>query len=120
MRMKKLLLAVLSAAFCFSLAPQLFSEEPNQDKIIAIATAEVKAKGLKAEEAQVIYDEGGQRWCQTFGIATVEDTSPNHGIMKNGFLKNYRIILFDFKEPLKDVWVFVDKDTGEVLTVYQE
>jgi hypothetical protein len=33
-------------------------------------------------------------------------------------MKNYRTVYFDFKEPVPDIWVFVDKDTGEVLEVF--
>jgi hypothetical protein len=29
-------------------------------------------------------------------------------------------VYFDYKEPLPDVWVFVDKDSGDVLTVHAE
>lgn len=92
----------------------------SKEKVIAIATAAVQEKGIKIDSVNIVYDEGGQLWSESLGKAVVEDKSPNYGILKNGFLKNYRVIYFDFKEPLKDVWVFIDKDTGEVLTVYQE
>ncbi len=113
-----LLLAVM-LLFCAGVA---FCEtkELSKEQIIAIAEEAVRGEGYKVDEAQVIYDEAGERWCETFGFVGFEDTSPNHGILKKGFLKNYMIVYFDFKEPVKDVWVFVDKDTGEILTIYQE
>lgn len=109
-------LAVLfwgQAAFC---AEKDFPKE----EIIAIATAAVQGEGIKVDGVGIVYDEGGKLWEEELGTAKIYDESPNHGILKEGFLKNYRIVYFDFKEPLKDIWVFIDKDTGEVLTVYRE
>lgn len=115
-------LGVLVAMFVLFGPKPVFSAENDfpKEKIIAIATGAAKEKGIDIEAANIIYDEGGQLWSQTLGVAAYEDKSPNHGILKQGFLKNYRVVYFDFKEPLKDVWVFIDKDTGEVLTVYRE
>jgi hypothetical protein len=101
-------------------APQLASKEVSKEQVIAVATAAVKAEGIKLDEVNIIYDEGGKLWSQRLGMVVAEDKSPNYGILKHGFLKNYRTVYFDFKAPIKDVWVFVDKDTGEVLTVYRE
>jgi hypothetical protein len=47
-------------------------------------------------------------------------SSENFGIFRKGFMKNYRAVFFDYKEPIKDLWVFVHKDTGEVLDFYIE
>lgn len=89
-------------------------------KVISAATEAIKAQGISIEDATIIYDEGNKLWEEKIGVAVMEDTSPNHGVLKRGFLKNYKAVLFDFKEPLTDVWVFIDKDTGEVLEVYRE
>jgi hypothetical protein len=113
MVMLSLILLPLQAAF----AEQ---KEISKDQVISIATLAAKGEGLKVEEAEVIYDEGGKLWVEKAGFMTLENQSPNHGILKRGFLKNYLIVYFDFKEPIKDAWVFVDKDTGEVLSVYKE
>lgn len=118
--MKRVLLILFLAAMLLFCAQEAFCEELPKEQIIAIAEEAVGGKGFKVDEAQVIYDEEGKRWCETFGFVGFEDTSPNHGILKKGFLKNYKVVYFDFKEPVKDVWVFVDKDTGEVLEVYAE
>ncbi len=95
-------------------------QEVTKEQVIEIATVSAKSAGIDIEGANVIYDEGGKLWSEKAGFVKFEDNSPNHGILKNGFLKNYRIVYFDFVDPVKDVWVFVDKDTGEVLTVYRE
>jgi len=112
-----LVLVVVVSAYQFSFAQE---KDFPKDKIISIATEELQGRGIKVEAVNIVYDEGGKLWSETFGEAAVEDKSPNHGILKQGFLKNYRIVFFDFQEPLKDIWVFVDKDSGEVLTVHQE
>jgi hypothetical protein len=115
-----LMLLLVSVIVCsFQLA---FCEEKDfpKQKIIAIATKAVKDAGISINEVDIIYDEGGKLWSEKIGSIAVQDKSPNYGILKKGFMKNYRIVYFDFKEPIKDVWVFVDKDTGEVLTVYRE
>ncbi|MFZ5800734.1 MAG: hypothetical protein ACOY3D_05090 [Candidatus Omnitrophota bacterium] len=117
MRNKLWLLAVGLAVFiAFASA---MAEEVGKEKVIEIAKVAAKAEGINLEGVTIVYDEGGKLWSETLGAAAVLDNSPNYGILKNGFLKNYRIVLFDFVDPAKDVWVFVDKDTGEVLEVYQ-
>ncbi len=120
--MRTAVLIGVAALVMFSLAATAFcaEEEISQEKVIAIATEAVKDSGVSLEEVDIIYDEGGKIWDEKTGILVGEDKSPNHGILRKGFLKNYRVVYFDFKEPLKDIWVFVDKDTGEVLTVYKE
>lgn len=118
----KLFLSLVLACFVLCVVPAFAQEakkELSKDEAIAVATEWAKGKGIDIAVASVVYDEGGKLWCETAGIATIENTSPNHGILKNGFLKNYRIVYFDFVEPLPDVWVFIDKDTGEVLEVAQ-
>lgn len=120
--MKKLVLIGLAVLAVFFLATTAFcaDEIVQSDKIIAVATQAAKEAGVVIEEVDIIYDEGGKLWNERTGVLIGEDKSPNHGILRKGFLKNYQIVYFDFKEPLNDVWVFVDKDTGEVLTVYRE
>ncbi len=117
--MKKIfvvLLAFAALGFCgrFAFCAQ---EELTKEKIISIAIEQLKGKGVTLDGVNIIYDEGGKLWSQKSGITTVENQSPNHGLLVKGFLKNYRVVYFDFNEPLPDMWVFIDKDTGEVLDV---
>lgn len=120
--MAKRLLVLLSVIAVLFFSSAAFCEEKDfpKEKIISIATEAAKAEGININEVDIIYDEGGKLWSERLGATGFEDKTPNHGILKQGFLKNYRIVYFDFKEPIKDVWVFIDKDTGEVLTVYRE
>jgi len=119
---KVILIMLMLGAVLFFTCPCVMAgqREMSKEEILAIATAEVKAKGVNIEGAEVVYDEGNRLWAEAIGKMTVADDSPNFGILKKGFLQNYRTIYFDFKEPLKDIWVFIDKDTGEVLEVYTE
>jgi len=120
--MKGIVLFGLVVLVVFSFATLAFcqSTDMSKEKVIAIATTAARDMGVAVSESNIIYDEGGQLWSERTGFIAGEDRSPNHGILRKGFLKNYLIVYFDFKEPLKDAWVFVDKDTGEVLTVYKE
>lgn len=120
--MKSIVFIGLAVLMVFSLVTFAFCQEDNmpKDKVIAIATTAVKEAGIAIDEVEIVYDEGGKLWDEKTGVIVGEDKSPNHGILRKGFLKNYLIVLFDFREPVKDVWVFVDKDSGEVLTVYKE
>lgn len=113
---------VILAIFVFvaAFAAVAAEVEIDKDKVLAIATEAIKAKGIEIVDVNIIYDEDGKLWSERLGAAGFEDKTPNHGILKQGFLKNYKIVLFDLKEPLSDAWVFIDKDTGEVLDVYQE
>jgi len=106
---------ILSAGFAFCAE----SDFPK-GKIIAIASEAVKAEGVALKDVNVIYDEGGQLWSEKIGVMAISNESVNHGLFVRGFMKNYRIVYFDLKEPLKDFWVFVDKDSGEVLAVVQD
>lgn len=121
--MKKLML-FLAAALLLNYSVAMAAAKDRQLKpedIKAIAVSAVQKQGIVLKEVDVIYDEGGKIWLQRSGIAAIKNDSSNYGILKNGFLKNYRIVLFDFRDPVaKDVWVFIDKDTGDVLTVYKE
>ena len=118
--MKKFRVMVLGMVFLFLGVPLLHAQDKTKDEVIAIATEAVKGQNFVLEDVDIVYDEGGQLWEKKTGYLAGEDKSPNHGILRKGFLKNYMIVLFDFEEPLTDIWVFVDKDTGEVLDVYKE
>jgi hypothetical protein len=110
-------LAVLFV-FSFSLAQNEPAKELSKEQIVSIATMAVTAKGIKIDEVQIIYDDGNKLWEEQTGKMTELVNSPNFGIFKKGFMSNYRTVYFDFKDPLPDIWVFIDKDTGEVLEVY--
>ena len=115
---KKLLLVLVALFAVTASAWAQGAKELSKDEVIGIATEQLKAKGISVEGVTVVYDDGNKLWEETFGKATVEDQSANYGVLKRGFMKNYRTVYFDFKEPAPDIWVFMDKDTGEVLEVF--
>jgi len=118
---KKIMLALVLSVMLLPLQAAFSGQKSiSKDQVISMAKTAAKGEGINIKEADVIYDEGGKLWLEKTGFVTLENQSPNHGILKKGFIKNYLIVYFDFKEPIKDVWVFVDKDTGEVLSVYKE
>jgi len=118
----RLFAILLLAASLFLPAYPAFArqEKFTENKIKDIATVAAKGKGFSVKEAVITYDKEGQLWLNRIGYLAGEDTSPNHSILRKGFLKNYYIVYFDYSEPAPDVWVFIDKDTGDVLEVYQE
>lgn len=89
----------------------------EKDKIISIASEELKLKGYKLEDVVITYDDGNKLWAEQVGKYTELTNSPNFGIFQKGFMNNYRTVYFDYKAPAPDVWVFIDKDTGEVLDI---
>lgn len=96
------------------------SEKYSNDQIIEIAAIAAKEKGYDIVEAQVIYDQDGKLWSEKIGKMTDLTSSANFGVFQRGFMKNYRVVYFDYKEPVSDIWVFVDKDSGEVLEILPE
>jgi len=95
-------------------------DEYSSEEFVMIATNIVKAKGIDLSDVEIIYDDGNKLWDEQVGKYAELVNSPNFAIFKNGFMKNYRTVYFDFKEPLPDIWVFMDKDTGEVLEVFKQ
>ena len=95
-------------------------DEISREEVMVIATNAVKAKGLDLTDVEIIYDDGNKLWDEQIGKYTELMSSPNFGIFKSGFMKNYRTVYFDFNEPLPDIWVFIDIDTGEILEVFTQ
>jgi hypothetical protein len=100
-----------------------FAQEPQEsklpkEKIIAIATEAVQGEGYSLDEVDIIYDENNQRWEEQIGKMEISNM-PNFGVFKKGFMQDYCTVYFDFKEPAPDLWVFIEKDRGEVLEVYK-
>jgi len=118
--MKKFIVMALGMVFLFLAVSLLYAQDKTKVDVIAIATEAVNGQNFELKDVNIVYDEDGKLWDEKIGYLAGEDKSPNHGILRKGFLKNYKIVFFDFKEPLTDVWVFIDKDTGEVLDVYKE
>ena len=74
--------------------------------------------------AALIYDADNKKWEERSSAIEKAPADPNYGMLPHGILRNkkYETVLLDFEEGAKhgDTWVFIDKDTGDVLTIYQE
>lgn len=114
------LLLLLLVLLAITLALFTRNKGLSKTKIIEIAAYSLIKSGIRIDAVDITYDERGKLWSQRFGRAELEDKSSNRGILNKGLLKNYQVVYFDFKEPVKDVWVFVDKDSGKILKVYKE
>lgn len=95
-----------------------------QDRAIRAAKDAAQNMGIAVGEAEVIYDPDNKKWEERVAIIEKTPSDPNHGKLPHGILynKKYDTILLDFKEGAKDAdtWAFIDEDTGDVLTIYQE
>jgi hypothetical protein len=58
-------------------------------------------------------------WRERVNRMTDLQSSPDFKLFEQGFMKNYQAVLFNFKDPSGEVWVFVDRDNGEVLEIYR-
>ena len=96
----------------------------DEEQIKAIAVKAVQDKGIVFEEADIVYDEENALWEERVMAIEEAPADPNKGNLPGGVLaeKKYQVVFFDFADdaPTKDIWVFVDKDSGEVITLYQE
>lgn len=117
--LKKFLFVLTLMAVVFSCSFAFCQQaEKTKEEVIAFATEKLKSQGVDLTDVAVVYDEGGKLWLEHNGIASLENQTSNHGILVKGFLKNYRVVYFDFKEPMPDMWVFVDKDTGDAFVTF--
>lgn len=95
-----------------------------QERAIMKAKEAAQDKGIIVGDAELIYDSGSKKWEERVAAVESMPSDPNYGELPHGMLYNrkYEVVLLDFKEDAKeaDAWIFMDKDTGDVITVYQE
>jgi len=105
---------------CLYLFPSYaLKKELTKYEIVAAASKALIEDGFALSDVEVIYDQNNKRWREKVNLMTDIVNSPNFKLFERGFMKNYRAILYNFKDPPGEVWVFVDKDTGEVLEIYR-
>lgn len=115
-----IIFTVFLTTYIFYCTQSLAQDEISREEIVIIATNAVKVKELDLSGVEIIYDDGNKLWEQQIAKYPELANSPNFGIFKNGFMKNYRTVYFDFDEPQPDIWVFIDKDTGQILEVFSQ
>ncbi|MFA5038315.1 MAG: hypothetical protein WC732_01395 [Candidatus Omnitrophota bacterium] len=116
MVMAALVLSFAGAAACLA--------ETAEEKAVKTAKEAALKEGVAIAEAELIYDPSNQKWEERVVAIEALPADPNHGNLPHGMLQNrkYETVLLDFKEGATeaDTWVFLDKDTGDVLAIYQE
>lgn len=119
-RKVSVILAALVVLFSLTLAAAA-EKELSRGQILDVAVKAAEQKGIVLKDVDIVYDEENDRWEERM-VYIKEDTTPNRGIFDQGYSKKYQAILLDFEEtaPTKDVWVFVDRETGEVVTFFEE
>ena len=114
---------VLFSAVCFSgCARSTLTEQ----QIIDIATDNAQAEGISLDIRVVCYDAGNEAWASK--LMAIKKNSPDYAKSRNYFkvLDNYdyQAVLFAIKPDLNvlggDFWVFVDRQTGGVITTHGE
>jgi len=119
--LRKGVLFLLLAVFAASLVPA-YAADLTEAEVIAVAKDALTGKAIAYEDAVVIYDKENQKWIGWGEIIAKTPSDPNYGNLPHGVLssKKYHTVYFDFEETKrKDIWVFVDADTGEALVIYE-
>ena len=123
---KALMVAVVAVVLAVGMVSVAVSQENkgiSEEQITATAVQFITENGLTLDEVDIVYDDGNDMW-EERAVVLETDTSQNHGILPHGVLKSkdYQVVYFDYVEhsPNKDVWVFVDKETGKVAAYYEE
>lgn len=120
---------ILVFAICLLGCKQKPKNQPlteEQIKIIEIATKKAKSDGIDLKYREVYYDVGNEAW--TRKLDEIKKNSPDYAIRRNYFkildAYDYQAVLLALKTDQLvlggDIWVFVDKKTGEVITIHGE
>ncbi len=117
---RKIIFLTVILLNCLYLLPSYaLRKELTKYEIVEAASKALVEDGFDLSDVEVIYDQNNKRWREKVNLMTDLINSPNFKLFERGFMKNYRAILYNFKNPSGEVWVFVDKDTGEVLEIYR-
>lgn len=98
----------------------------TKQQIINIATKEAKAENITLDIREVYYDLGNNAWARK--LVEIKKNSPDYAKSRNYFkildAYDYQAVLFALKPDLNvrggDFWVFVDRQTGGVITIHGE
>lgn len=123
--MKKGALGIIVAAVLLAAALAVpCMADTAEERAVMKAKEAAQNKGIIVGEAQIVYDPSNKKWEERVVAIEQLPADPNHGMLPQGMLydKKYETVLLDFQEGATeaDTWIFLDKDTGDVLTIYQE
>jgi len=122
--MVKKAVVVIAVILGVALSISVAEASTHEDDVKMLARPAAEQQGIVVGEAELIYDVDNKKWEERVAAIEQEPADPNYGLLPHGMLynKKYETVLLDFKEGAQsaDAWVFVDKDTGDALTIYQE
>jgi hypothetical protein len=114
------LLAIAAAAAVFT-ANFAMAAGFGKDDVITKAKGALADKGVAVVDCNIVYDENNKAWEEWGVYVSQTPNDKNRGYLPHGVLqsKKYQAVYFDFYDDAKkDIWVFVDIETGEVLGIY--
>lgn len=112
-----LIVIALNAVCTFS--SHAIKKELTKYQIVESAAKALTKDGFDLYRVEIIYDQNNKMWRERVNRMADLQSSPNFKLFEQGFMKNYQAVLFNFKDPSGEVWVFVDRDNGEVLEIYR-
>jgi len=95
----------------------------TQDEVISKAKGVLAQKGVAVVDCNIVYDDSNKSWEEWGSYVARTPNDNNHGYLPKGVLENYKYqaVYFDFYDDAKkDIWVFVNAETGDVLEVYEK
>ena len=127
---RRLILWLSVIVLCFT-SSVVFSQDNRltKEQIIQVAISKAKELGYKTEEMNIVYDEGNKsikKYLERIGVSAynkttqqwdkVLSTTPEkeYPELKD---KDYQSVYLGIKGNVKggDLWVFIDRNTGEVI-----
>ena len=112
------LLLSICVTCLFTLLSACSTSALTRQEIVRIAGEQAKGEGIILANRNTVFDRGNKRWHRKF--KTINTTmAPSYEFLEN---REYQAILYSLKRSQLggDFWVFVDKQSGEVLTFYGE
>jgi len=117
------LVIVVALVLSFVAVSLCLAENMGKEQITDKAKQALANKGIVLEDVNIVYDEGNKQW-EAWGVIVAQaPADANHGLLPHGVLENkkYQAIYFDFiDDAKKDIWLFADPETGEVLAIYEK
>ncbi|MBU0881769.1 MAG: hypothetical protein KJ994_03305 [Candidatus Omnitrophica bacterium] len=116
-------LAVIAVIVVLGFSSFALAADLSKEEIIDKAKKTLAEKGVIVVDCNILYDESNKTW-EDWGLYVLKmPNDNNHGYLPHGILENYKYqaVYFDFYEDAKkDIWVFVDPVTGDVLSIYEK
>lgn len=116
-------LVVIAVVAILSFSSFALAVDLSKEEIIGRAKAALADKGIGVVDCNILYDESNKSW-EDWGMYVSRTPNDNNkGYLPYGILEtyNYQAVYFDFYDDArKDVWAFVNPETGDVLTVYEK